>query len=91
MQFALKTYYRAEFLPLIVAYVSEIARLLGASPKECSALGIASEEAGLHIIEHFPGGQDERFEVTCEDADGGLRVVFSNMGLPVNPQALPKY
>lgn len=92
MKFELKTHYRAEFLPLIVSFVTEVARGLGATPKECSELGIAAEEAGAHIIARYPGsGLEEQFEVCCEDRENGLRVVFSNMGLPVNPQALPKY
>ncbi|OGV47331.1 MAG: hypothetical protein A2X46_00085 [Lentisphaerae bacterium GWF2_57_35] len=92
MQLQLKTYYRMEFLPLIVSFVTETARCLGATPKEISELGMASDEAGMHIVERFPGdGLEEQFEVVCEVCEEGLRVVFSNMGLPVNPQALPKF
>jgi anti-sigma regulatory factor (Ser/Thr protein kinase) len=92
MQLSLKTYYRMEFLPLVVSFVTETARCLGATPKEISELGMASDEAGMHIIERFPGdGLEEQFEVVCEVQEGALRVVFSNMGLPVNPEALPKF
>ena len=92
MKFELRTHYRTEFLPLLVSFVSEVAKGFGATPKEISELSIASEEAGLHIIERYPRGDtNEQFNVVCENAEDSLRVVFSNMGLPVNPQALPKY
>ena len=92
MQIVLKTYYRLEFLPIIVSFVTETARCLGGTDREIASLGMASEEAGLHIIEHFPGeGLNEQFEVTCEVCGDSLRVVFSNMGLPVNHEALPRY
>ena len=92
MKFELRTHYRTEFLPILVSFVSEVAKGMGASPKEVSELAIASEEAGLHIIERYPGNEtDEQFNVVCENTEDSLRVVFSNMGLPVNPQALPHY
>lgn len=92
MQFAITTYYRVEFLPPVIAFVAEIARCLGASAKEVSELSMACEEAGAYIIERYPSnGLAEQFEVTCQVLEDGLRVVFSNMGLPVNPKALPKY
>ncbi len=92
MKFELRTHYRAEFLPLLVSFVTEVAKGLGATPKEVSELAIASEEAGLHIIERYPGNEtDEQFNVVCENTEDSLRVIFSNMGLPVNPQALPQY
>ncbi len=92
MQFVLKTYYRIEFLPILVSFVTETAKYLGGTDKEISALGIASEEAGLHIIEHFPGeGLEEQFEVICEVCGDSLKIVFSNMGLPVNHESLPRY
>lgn len=92
MKFELRTHYRTEFLPLLVSFVTEVAKGLGATPKEVSELAIASEEAGLHIIERYPRGEtDEQFNVVCENTGDSLRVVFSNMGLPVNPQDLPQY
>jgi len=92
MRFALKTYYRLEFLPAVVSFVGEIARCLGATTKEISELSMASEEAGAYIIERYPNqGSEEQFEVVCEVLEDGLRVVFSNMGLPVDPGGLPKY
>lgn len=92
MQFSLKTYYKVAFLPIIVSFVTETARCLGGTQKELSELGMAAEEAGMHIIDHYPGnGLDEQFEVICEPLADGLRVVLSNMGLPVNQEALPRY
>ncbi|MFH0879028.1 MAG: ATP-binding protein [Lentisphaerota bacterium] len=92
MQLTLQTYYRIEFLPLIISFVSEVARCLGANSKEISELSMAAEEAATHIIEGFPGdGLDEQFEVRCETLPDGLQLVFSNMGRPVNERALPKY
>lgn len=92
MQFAMTTYYRVEFLPPVIAFVAEIARCLGASPKEVSELSMASEEAGAYIIERYPSdGFAEQFEVSCQVEPDGLRVVFSNMGLPVDPEGLPRY
>lgn len=92
MQFTIRTYYRLEFLPPLVSFVSETARCLGATPKEITELAMASEEAGIHIIERYPNdGFEEQFEVLCEFEDDCLRVVFSNMGLPVDPGALPRY
>lgn len=92
MHVVLTSYYRFEFLPLIVAFVSETARCLGATAKETAELGMAADEAGTHIIEHYPGdGLQEQFEVRCEVMGDGVRVVFSNMGLPVDAQGLPRY
>lgn len=92
MQFALKTYYRLDLLPPVISFVAETARCLGANQREIQALALASEEAAVHIIEHYPNtGLDEQFEVFCEQRDDSLQVVFSNMGLPVNPTGLPKY
>ena len=92
MKFELRTYYRTEFLPILVSFVTEVANSLGATKKEVSELAIATEEAGLHIIERYPGnGAEEQFNVVCENTVDSLRVVFSNMGLPVDPQSLPQY
>lgn len=92
MHFTLTTYYRVDFLPLVTSFVTETARCLGASQKEMYELGMASEEAGRHIIDHYPGnGLAEQFEVICEPVADGLRVVLSNMGLPVNQEELPRY
>lgn len=92
MRFGLTTCYRREFLPVIVAFVTETARCLGGTERELSELAIAAEEAGLHIIEHFPGeGLAAQFEVFCDLCGDTLQVIFSNMGLPVNEEALPRY
>ena len=92
LRFAVQTRYRPEFVPALVAFVSETARSLGASPKETSDLALASEEAALHIIERFPGaGLESLFEIQAEFAAGVLRIVFGNQGLPVDPDHLPRY
>ncbi len=92
VKITLKTYYRIEFLGGIVGFVTEAARCFGATPKEAQELGMAAEEAAVHIIEGYPGeGLDEQFEVICAPRDEGLEVVLSNMGLPVNTNALPHY
>lgn len=92
MCFEMQTYYRVEFLPPVVAFVSSVARALGATDTEILQIGMAAEEAGMHIIGHYPGsGLEERFEVLCAPRDGGLLVTFSNMGLPLNLLAMPRY
>lgn len=92
MQFSMNTYYRLEFLPLVVSFVTAIARCFGADQKEEHALNIASEEACMHIISRYPGnGLEEQLEVVCEALEDGLRVTFHNLGLPINLLELPKY
>jgi anti-sigma regulatory factor (Ser/Thr protein kinase) len=92
MQFTLTTCYRNEFLPPVIDFIAGLARTLGASDKEVFDLSIASEEAGAYIIARYPdNGFAEQFEVICEVTGDGLQVVFSNMGLPIDPRALPRY
>lgn len=92
MQVILKTLYRMEFIPLIVSFVSETARCIGANAAEISNLSLASEEAASHIVENYPGGgRDDQFEVICEMLPDGLQIVFSNMGLPVNERGIPRF
>ena len=92
MRFKMQTYYRVEFLPPVMAFVSSIAQALGATDKEIFQIRMAAEEAGMHIIGRYPGsGLEERFEVLCEPQDGGLLVTFNNLGLPINLLAMPKY
>jgi len=92
LQFSMSTYYRFEFLPPVVSFVSAIAQCFGADRKEENALAVASEEAGMHIIGRYRGdGLKEKFEVVCEVTPDGLRVIFQNLGLPVNPLELPRY
>ncbi len=92
VQLTITTYYRVELLPPVVSFITELARGLGATSKELSELAMASEEAGVYIIERYPGdGLKEQFEVRCEVLEDGLRLVFSNLGLPVNLHDLPKY
>ena len=92
LRFSVQTRYRPEFVPALVAFVAELARALGAGAKEAADLALASEEAALHIVDRFPGnGLESVFEVQAELADGLLRLVFGNQGLPVDPERLPRY
>ncbi|MBP7459982.1 MAG: ATP-binding protein [Candidatus Delongbacteria bacterium] len=92
MQVQLRTLYRLEFIPLIVGFVTETARCVGAAPAEISDLSIAVEESAAHIVENYPGsGIEEQFEVICEIQAEGLQITFSNMGLPVNERGIPRF
>lgn len=92
MKLALRVFYQPEFLPVVCSFVSTTAQVFGASDKEQSQLGLAAEEAMMHILESFPPeDREDVFEVTCTVRDGGLEFEFNNLGLPPNIEALPTY
>ncbi|OQY11086.1 MAG: hypothetical protein B6I31_05645 [Desulfobacteraceae bacterium 4572_19] len=89
---SLKLYYKLDFLHLIQEFVVEAAKAFGAQTEEMHHLRLASEEVAVHILENYPDtGFEDHFKITCEPIDNGVEFVFTNMGLPVNPKALPDY
>lgn len=89
---SIRVLYRKELLPLISSFVENSASVFGATKKETSDLTLATEEATMHILESFPADDiDSVFEITCYAREDGLEYVFNNLGLPVNPEALPSY
>lgn len=92
MKLSIQLHYRFEFLPIICAFVGETARAFGASDKEQMALRLAAEETCTHIIESFPGDdQDAVFEISCQTHPEGLEYRYSNQGRPINVESLPGY
>ncbi|NOY23814.1 MAG: ATP-binding protein [Acidobacteria bacterium] len=91
MEMVLKTVYRIHAIPIIQSFVVETAKFFGANTAECKALKLASEEAAEHIILNYPQGQEGQFEIFCMEEKGVFKVVFSNMGLPVDKENIPYY
>jgi len=89
----LETVYDLLVLPIIRNFVVECAVFYGAERKEVGALELAVEEAAAHIIENYPGGKMEKFDIILEPSHEkkSLCVILSNKGLPVDQDNLPSY
>jgi anti-sigma regulatory factor (Ser/Thr protein kinase) len=91
MEMTLKTVYEIDAIPIITNFVFEVAKYWGATDKEAGDLKLASEEAAEHIIVNFPQVESGLFDIFCFFENGMLKVVLSNMGLPVNKEEIPEY
>ncbi|NPA35595.1 MAG: ATP-binding protein [Chlorobi bacterium] len=87
----LKTIYELKAIPVIRDFVASVAGYYGANAHERDEIKLAAEEAAEHIIENYPQGQQDYFEIFCDVDNNMLRVVLSNMGLPVNKEDIPSY
>ena len=92
MEWILICDYNPRCQTVVQGFVEESAKALGASQQEVYALGIAAEEAVVHILENVPAEMcTERFEVRCTVLADGIEFRFGNLGRPINLQALPEY
>ncbi len=80
------------FLPVIHAYVTEVAKKAGFEKQSLSAIQLGVEEAVTNVIEHaFDPDQHETFDIICEPITLGLKIIIKEKGIPFDPSLLPRY
>ncbi len=80
------------FLPVVLAFVREAAKLMGFEKDDLQRIEVGTEEAVSNILQHaFEPGQEETLELECEQAALGLNIVIREKGMPFDPASLPKY
>jgi anti-sigma regulatory factor (Ser/Thr protein kinase)/GNAT superfamily N-acetyltransferase len=79
-------------IPAALAYADEIAALAGFLADDRKKMRLALEEACLNVIEHSFGQDEEgEFDIRFQQNLNRLEVHLHDMGLPYNPDDIPKY
>ena len=79
------------YVNVAVAYVGEVAAMLGFEHGERASLERAVREATANVIEHaFEPAERAGFDISCERVALGLRVTVQDKGLPFDPESAPE-
>jgi len=74
----------------ICDFVTTCANKAGLSESEVYAVQLAVDEASTNIIEHGYGQEcPSRIDITCEPAEGGIKVVIFDDASPFDPTLIP--
>ncbi|MDT8899638.1 GNAT family N-acetyltransferase [Anaeroselena agilis] len=83
---------RQDYIAPVIAYVSELARLMGFADKERGEIELAAEEVFCNIVEHgFESGQQEHFRIIFRNDADKLTVIFREKGIPFDPKGITPY
>lgn len=84
--------YKMEFLNVVVAFVAEMGKSLGANEREMGQLRLAAEEVFAYIMEAFPASDcDDVFYLRGEEAGDMVKFTFSYHSTPINVRATPDF
>jgi serine/threonine-protein kinase RsbW len=80
-----------ESLAKIREFVSKIAQDAGLNEADVYAVELAVDEACSNIIEHAYGKESVGdILCTCEESNGGLKIVLHDHGKPFDPKKIPE-
>jgi serine/threonine-protein kinase RsbW len=80
------------YMPVVLAYIREIARKTGFSDDEAGKIVLATDEAAVNVIQHaFLPEQEATFDITCEVSSLGLKVIVKDKGYPFSPDKVKQY
>ncbi|MBN2139474.1 MAG: GNAT family N-acetyltransferase [Desulfovibrionaceae bacterium] len=83
---------RLEFLPPVLCFVEELARVLGFEKQERLDLRLALEETLGNVIKHgFADDPSGIYDLWCEPLATGLAVIVREKGMPFDPEDIPEY
>ncbi len=80
------------YMPLIQAFISEVANRMGFSKRDMSMMMVAVEEAVVNVVRHaFEPGEKTTFQVIVAPGNMNLTVIIKDKGLPYSPGIVPDY
>lgn len=80
------------YLPVMLGFAREMARLAGFDDKERQQIELAVEEAVTNVIKHaFAPGEKAFFEIRCQQEATRFVVSIHDEGKPFDPSQIPEY
>jgi len=80
------------YLPAILGFTSEMARLAGFQPREVQQIELAVEEAVSNVIKHaFHPGEKAFFDINCRQEATRFVVTVHDEGKPFDPEQVHTY
>ncbi|MNX19026.1 serine-protein kinase RsbW [compost metagenome] len=78
------------YLSLLNAFLDDLAKRFGFSPKEALQIQLSAEETFANIVEHdFPDGKLAPVEILWEPQPLGMTLRFRHKGQPLDPELFP--
>jgi anti-sigma regulatory factor (Ser/Thr protein kinase)/N-acetylglutamate synthase-like GNAT family acetyltransferase len=80
------------YMPVVRAYVREVAQKAGLSQDDINKVVLATDEAATNVIKHaLLPKNDGSFDIICELSSLKLTVIVKDKGLPFSPEKVEKY
>jgi len=80
------------YLPLIQTAIREMAKRIGFTGQDLYEIEVAAEEAVSNVMIHaFSDREGETYDLICERAPLGMRIIIREKGLPFDPRQIPDY
>ncbi len=80
------------YLPVILGFTAEMARLAGFDARQVQQIELAVEEAVSNVIRHaFYPGEKALFDVSCRQEAARFVVIVHDEGKPFDPEQVPTY
>lgn len=80
------------YLPIVQLCVREVSKKYGFDDDDLYKIELGLEETFMNVIEHaFEKGEDNTFEITCEQIPKGIEIVVKEQGIPFDANRLPCY
>lgn len=80
------------YIPVIQAYVGEVAGKMGFEPEEVKYIVLGVEEAATNLIKYgFKPGETTVFDIICRHVALGIKVIIKDKGIPFDPAKISTY
>ncbi|OPY75193.1 MAG: Serine-protein kinase RsbW [Syntrophorhabdus sp. PtaU1.Bin058] len=80
------------YLPVAQASVREAAKMFGFAADTLYHIELALEEAFMNVIKHaFEAGEDNTFDIICQQTSMGIKIIIKEKGMPFDPGKITPY
>lgn len=80
------------YMPLIQAFISEVANRMGLGRRDMAMMLVAVEEAVVNVVRHaFEPGEKATFQVVVAPGNTSLTVIIKDKGMPYSPGVMSDY